>query len=101
MLAIAWDQIVQLICIEKEEGQQAKLVTNGYYCTEGIIDQVYFSAESVIVIQVNKSELKVLDTTKFRSGDVSELGKVTYVGVDVTDRKNFKAAINATSCSEI
>ena len=70
LMAIAWDKIVQL-CYINDETKQIEF--DGYYCSDKEINQVYFMADSVLVILLNGEEIKVLYTEKFKPGDVNDL----------------------------
>ena len=48
-----------------------KIESDGYYCSDKEINQIYFMADSVLVILVNQEEIRVLYTEKFKPGDVS------------------------------
>lgn len=41
---------------------------SGYYISDQTINQVYFGADSLLVIVVNHNKIKVLSTEKFRNG---------------------------------
>ena len=69
LMAIAWDKIVQLLYVDDHK---RTLVFDGYYCSEKEINQVYFMADSVLVILVGQDELKVLYTEKFNPGNITQ-----------------------------
>ena len=50
-----------------------KIESDGYYCSDKEINQIYFMADSVLVILVNQEEIRVLYTEKFKPGDVSQI----------------------------
>ena len=69
-MAIAWDKIVQLCYVNDHE---KTIEFDGYYCCDKEINQVYFMADSVLVLLLNGEEIRVLYTEKFKPGDVSQL----------------------------
>ena len=49
-MAIAWDRVVQLLYLNEEK---KCLEYDGYYCSDQVINQVYFMADSVLAILVD------------------------------------------------
>ena len=70
LMAVAWDKIVQL-CYVCDQTRTVEF--DGYYCCDKEINQVYFMADSVLVILLHGEEIRVLYTEKFKPGDVSHL----------------------------
>ena len=50
LMAIAWDRVVQLLYLNEEK---KCLEYDGYYCSDQVINQVYFMADSVLAILVD------------------------------------------------
>jgi len=62
LMAIAWDKVVQLLYVNDDT---RTIEFDGFYLSEKEINQVYFVADSVLVILVNQEEIRVLYTEKF------------------------------------
>lgn len=54
--------MIQLIYVDDERNT---LVKDGFYCSEQEINSCHFMGDSVLVILVNQSKVKVLHTKKF------------------------------------
>ena len=50
LMAIAWDKIIQLLYVNEET---KTIEFDGYYCSDKEINQIYFMADSVLVILLN------------------------------------------------
>ena len=98
LLAIAWDKVIQLLYVNDQTNQ---LEFDGFYCTDQEINQVYFMADSVLVILVNSEEIRVLYTEKFKPGSVSMLAPLRGAGEDLLATRDFKATVQATKGSEL
>ena len=102
LLAIAWDHIIQLVRVEENDvNSRPRLLFDGYYCSDKIINQVYFMADSILVILVGATEFKVINTELFKEGDVSIFAKSKRHGVDIVEGRSFKEAIKETRQSEL
>ena len=75
---------------EKDGSPIAKLELDGYYCCEKVISQVYFMADSILGILVNSEEFRLLNTERFKQGDVSYFTKGKRLGVDIIEGRSFK-----------
>jgi len=73
ILAVAWDQIIQLIYFE--EGREHKIRMDGIYYTDSEISSCYFTGESILVILQNQKAVKMLYTKKFHHGDFNLLAQ--------------------------
>lgn len=69
-MAVAWDRLIQLVYINDQTNE---IEMDGYYCCDEEINQIYFMADSILVVLVNNKEIKVLYTTKFQPGDYKHL----------------------------
>jgi hypothetical protein len=70
LMAVAWDRMIQLVYVNEQTNE---IQMDGYYCCEEEINQVYFMADSILVVLVNNKELKILYTPKFQPGDYKYL----------------------------
>ena len=97
LMAIAWDKIVQLCFVND---QTRTIDFDGYYCCDKEINQVYFMADSVLVLLLGGEEIRVLYTEKFKPGDVSHLD-IQHPGQDILISLDFKATVEGTRASEL
>ena len=80
LMAFAWDKVVQLLYVNDET---KSFELDGFYCSDQVINQVYFMADSVLAILVNQEEIRVLNTDKFKPGYVAMLGPIQGPGQDM------------------
>lgn len=73
-MAIAWDKVIKLECVN-DESQDLELEVCGFYCSDFEINQVYFITDSVLAIVVNADEVKILGTDRFKPGDIHMITK--------------------------
>ena len=79
---------------------------DGIYCSDKEINQVYFMADSVLVLLLNNEEIKVVYTEKFQPGSYHQFleeikddkGNLSQT---VVYWKEFKAAVEGTRASEL
>lgn len=76
-----------------------KIESDGYYCSDKEINQIYFMADSVLVILVDQAEIRVLYTEKFKPGDVSQIAAQSQGDAIVSH--DFKATVEGTKASEL
>jgi len=99
LMAFAWDKVVQLCYVDDET---KTILYDGFYCSDQEINQVYFMADSVLMILVNQEEVRVLYTEKFKPGCVIEtLAKGGDPSSDLLISRDFKATVEATRGSEL
>ena len=74
LLAIAWDKVIKLMCVN-DESREINLEACGFYCCNFEINQVYFITDSLLAIVVNMDEVRILATDRFKPGDIHLLTK--------------------------
>ena len=60
LLAIAWDKVLQIWILENPEYGLSSIRPDGYYLSDYPIDWVQFLSDSVVMILVNKKEVRIL-----------------------------------------
>ncbi len=73
ILAMAWDGLIQLFHIN-DQSQTIEL-DGFYYQEDSEINSIFFIGESILGIVINRSQFKVLYTTKFYPGHFQFLEK--------------------------
>jgi hypothetical protein len=68
ILAMAWDNLIQLFYLDTEANE---IIKDGFYINEQEINSIHFMGDSILVILVNQSKIKVLYTRKFHAGSYS------------------------------
>ena len=71
MLAIAWGRTIQLAIWTnaKEVGKPPVVQLDGFYICDGFsIDQCFFLDESILMVLINKKEVRILYTQHFTPG---------------------------------
>lgn len=99
LMAFAWDKVVQLLFVNEDT---RSLEYDGFYCCDQEINQIYFMADSVLVILVNQEEMRVIYTEKFKPGSlIKNLSTKGHPGEDLIVNRDFKATVEATRGSEL
>ena len=103
-MAYAWDKVVQILFVNEET---RNLEYDGFYCCDAEINQIYFMADSVLVLLVNQEEIRVVYTEKFKPGSLvkslaDERPWSDRLGCeDLLVNRNYKATVEATKGSEL
>jgi len=94
LLAIAWGKVIQLTYVN---AGNHFFVRDGFYCSEQEINSCHFMSDSVLVILVNQTKVKILHTKKFQPGDFTTLN-----GFDDIVRQNlaFREVVETTKYAE-
>ena len=71
LLAIAWGRMLQIMILENPDKDGSPGIKfDGYYMWESNIDGIYFISDSILMILVNKKEIRVLYIPYFLPGSI-------------------------------
>lgn len=68
LLAIAWGKVLQIMILENPDKGMSGIKFDGYYICDYPIDCVYFISDSILMILVNKKEVRILFIPYFPPG---------------------------------
>ena len=95
MLAIAWDCLIQLVYFDENE---IVVKMDGFYCSESEINSVYFMGDSLFMILVDQTKIKLLYTKKFHNGDYTWLNASEF---KADFKLHYKRMIEFTKHAEL
>ena len=86
LLAVAWGKILQIIIFEKHEKESyPALKFDGYYLCDSSIDGVHFVSESIIMVFLNKKEVRILYVPYFLPGSIWK------EGIEIKEEEDLKS----------
>lgn len=87
LLAIAWGKVLQIMILEDPDQGMGGIKFDGYYICDYPIDWVYFISDSILMILVNKKEVRVLFIPYFPPGSF------WYEGIKIKEVEDSKSTL--------
>jgi hypothetical protein len=66
MLVVAWDCYIQLVLFDENDLQ---IKADGFYVSESEISTCYFVGDSILMVLLDQTRVKLLYTKRFHHGD--------------------------------
>jgi hypothetical protein len=60
LLAVAWGKVLQIYILENPDKGMSGIRSDGYYICDNVIDWIHFVSDSIVMILVNKKEIRIL-----------------------------------------